>query len=360
MNAQRAKPFKFKFSQMAKILRRASLSLAGRPDCFRLLKILPGRNGDQIRCSLSVHAILSSAGNYETGSYVWGPKNDCREILVDGEPVQVRQRLWTFLRQLRRQDTTTEVWIDALCIKQDDANEKAQQIRLLSKIFQGARESISWLGETDKDIHQAFDIVEQRASQTRDLYRGCESSARRLTYSEWCAVNKLVEHEYFTRRWIVQEIMLPVSLTLQCGQRRLPFEALESFLSSLSHWESEERCLQVDQSIVRRLWGDRSKLHVHHGGLHLPDLLWRYKDTVCKKPCDKVNAFLGMVDNGHLLYCEDDLKKLYDRVVTSSDWKGFDLIAFGLFMGQELGLHFNSHSRIIVQVDKPLSARKTF
>ncbi len=339
---------------MTKIFRRASLSLAGRPDCFRLLKILPGRKSDQIRCSLSTHEISSSEGSYETGSYVWGPKTDCREILVDQEPVQVRKQLWTFLYHLRRQDTTTEVWIDALCIKQDDAKEKAQQIRVMSKIFRGARQSISWLGEADEDIHQAFDIVEQRASQTRDLYRGCESSARRLTHSEWCAVIRLVKHEYFTRRWIVQEVMLPLSLTLQCGQRCLPLITLESFLSSFSHWESEERCQQIDQSILRRLWKDRSSLHMHYGGLRLPDLLERYKDTNCKNLCDKVNAFLGLVHNGHLLYCEDDLKKLYDWVMTSSDRKGFDMTAFGLFMEQELGLGLASRAEIMVQVDKPL------
>ena len=343
---------------MAKIFRRASLSLAGRSDCFRLLKILPGRGVDQIQCSLSVHEISTSEGNYETGSYVWGSKTERKEILVDGEPVSVRQRLWTFLHHLRRRDVTTEVWIDALCIKQDDANEKAQQIRLMSKIFRGARESISWLGEADDMIYKAFDIVEQRADQTRDLYRGRPSNVKPLTSAEWRAVTKLVENQYFTRRWIVQEVMLPVSLTLQCGQRRLPLTVLESFLSSLSYWESKERCSQVSQSILRRLWRDRSQLQLHHGGLSLSDLLHRYKDTVCKSPCDKVNAFLGLVDNGHLLYCEDSVR-LYDRVMSSPDVKVHDLMAFGLFMELELGLRSNVCLQMPVQVEQPPSTCTT-
>lgn len=287
-------------------------SLAGRTECFRLLKILPGKARDPIRCSLSVQSISSRSFDYITGSYVWGPPENPGVIYVDHQPFHIRRRLSNFLHCLRQQGAgaAVEVWIDAICINQEDSEEKAQQIRMMSTIYTKSEKTIAWLDEADQEIHLAFDVIQRRARETRSWYGGHVSSVKEMTPPEWQAVIKLIKHQHFTRRWIVQETMLPVTITLQCGDRSLPWTLVETFLSTLRGWECEARWLQIDQSIFRRLWTDRSKLHEHHGGLRLQDLLRRYKDTVCKKKCDEVNAFLGLVDNGKAQYCDDDSTEL--------------------------------------------------
>src|SRR5687768_9455999 len=104
---------------------RPSLNLA--KNDIRVLTLHPGTWKDPIRCSL--HTVrLEDNPRYEALSYAWGDADDCRPVMVDARVVQVTANLETALRRLRHPDRDRALWVDALCINQQDNDEKSHQV----------------------------------------------------------------------------------------------------------------------------------------------------------------------------------------------------------------------------------------
>ncbi|KAM7182701.1 Heterokaryon incompatibility protein (HET) domain containing protein [Rhypophila sp. PSN 637] len=92
-------------------------------------------------------------------------ENEKKPIEIDGCLAFVRENLYDFLRnrqQLlirfgfagRKYDDgirawTRPVWIDALCINQEDLDERTSQVRLMHMIFNCADAVFAWLGNMD-------------------------------------------------------------------------------------------------------------------------------------------------------------------------------------------------------------------
>jgi len=58
------------------------------------------------------------------------------------------------------------VWIDAICINQDNLDERSQQVSLMTDIYSKARRVIIWLGEDwDRKASMAIRIMKKAAEQ---------------------------------------------------------------------------------------------------------------------------------------------------------------------------------------------------
>lgn len=80
-------------------------------------------------------------GDYIALSYTWGDPKETREIFVNGKSVQVTVNLEAALRALCNKAPVKaglKLWIDALCINQDDDDEKAVQVKRMANIYQRA------------------------------------------------------------------------------------------------------------------------------------------------------------------------------------------------------------------------------
>lgn len=97
---------------------------------IRIIRLLHGGLNDQIRCSLYT-AYLDDRPFYEALSYVWGDSQVCQTIIVDGKVTDVTTNLWYALRRLRRRFSDRHIWVDALCINQEDKTEKSHQVNLM-------------------------------------------------------------------------------------------------------------------------------------------------------------------------------------------------------------------------------------
>lgn len=71
-----------------------------------------------------------------------------------------------------------EFWIDAICINQNDMNERAQQVNMMYNIYHQAEEVIVWLGLCNETTSLAQKIIEQL---------GSEWSNQRLRLNRWPA-----------------------------------------------------------------------------------------------------------------------------------------------------------------------------
>ncbi|KAF2258549.1 HET-domain-containing protein, partial [Lojkania enalia] len=178
---------------------------------IRLLKISPGDFNDIITCTLNIFdtsiAPESRPHEYIALSYTWGPASPTRQILVNSGTAIVRQNLWEFLVVARELIPDQLVWIDQICINQEDNDDKNHQVRLMSKIYRRASSVIVWLGSPTNDSDLAMDFISRRA------FDMTYSIPKRLRN----AIRSFFFRPYWSRLWVVQEIKLAQSVTVLCG-----------------------------------------------------------------------------------------------------------------------------------------------
>ncbi|KAN0093676.1 Heterokaryon incompatibility protein (HET) domain containing protein [Hyaloscypha variabilis] len=139
---------------------------------IRILVLEPGSKDSRICCQLILENIASSP-EYKALSYEWGAVEDPKDIELNGQIVSVRQNLWWALWYLRDEYLEARLWIDALCINQEDAIERGHQVAMMGSIYRNA-EVICWLGSGHRDskLTRAMEILiqvgEGRISQSSE------------------------------------------------------------------------------------------------------------------------------------------------------------------------------------------------
>ncbi|KAF8848188.1 HET-domain-containing protein [Acephala macrosclerotiorum] len=208
---------------------------------IRLLKLQPGVGDAHLHCSL-VHTFLEGKPCYEALSYAWGDAKDRRDIFMDGHIFSITASLATALRHLRRSDEVRTLWVDALCINQEDLGERAQQVQKMRNIFWSSQRVLAWTGEPNEDIDEVLEML-QMLSEPSIFMRSFELAAkrgmvlRRINYDweKFELLFKFLNRPYWSRTWVVQELAMPGlgirndglggddKVLLGCGSRWLPF-----------------------------------------------------------------------------------------------------------------------------------------
>lgn len=69
------------------------------------------------------------------------------EIICDGQTVTIGVELYEALRRLRHRDKQRIIWIDALCINQQDIIERNSHVQKMIEIYSKADHCVIWVGE---------------------------------------------------------------------------------------------------------------------------------------------------------------------------------------------------------------------
>ncbi|KAM6511811.1 hypothetical protein FALCPG4_016804 [Fusarium falciforme] len=137
----------------------ANLQMSGRQ--IRLLQITSTK--PEIVCKLEVVS-LEDEPAYSALSYVWGDPAITKSVLVNGERVNVTTNLALALehapKHLEDANVVPRLWADAICINQDDPNEKNHQVPFMKDIYSQAEIVICWLGPPDEQIHRGLDWID--------------------------------------------------------------------------------------------------------------------------------------------------------------------------------------------------------
>jgi hypothetical protein len=75
---------------------------------------------------------------YKALSYAWGGLDKSRSISINKENLTVTENLHAALLRLRDRSLERILWVDAICINQDDPKEQGQQVQLMAKIYSKA------------------------------------------------------------------------------------------------------------------------------------------------------------------------------------------------------------------------------
>lgn len=196
---------------------------------IRLLRVdkTSGAEEEYLQCSL-VHTMLNFDVEhlpYAAASYCWGSDRSQALIYLDNQKVWVPNSAASTLRVLARKPGE-HIWIDAICINQQDDVEKSWQVAMMKDIYTQANQVRIRLGSLENEIAISAIIATHRIYQQclqetndlvdldRHLYGTLEKKA--FTYSDaplpagcdWDSLRKLYSFPWFTRLWIVQEVAL--------------------------------------------------------------------------------------------------------------------------------------------------------
>ncbi|KAI1447743.1 heterokaryon incompatibility protein-domain-containing protein [Annulohypoxylon stygium] len=141
---------------------------------IRFIEILPSDTDYQpVRCLLKTMELTSDI-RYAALSYVWGDRKVTQDIIVNEIEFPVTNNLASALWHFRkngfpkhgRADGIRLLWVDAICINQDDVSERNHQLLLMGSIYRNAASTFSWLG-AHQDIDHALGIIRDLTIDTR-------------------------------------------------------------------------------------------------------------------------------------------------------------------------------------------------
>jgi hypothetical protein len=181
---------------------------------FRLLTLLPGDKDDNICCNLT-HCSLDHAPQYEALSYTWGSPSREHRVTCNGSILRITKTLQDALVCLRYPKEVRTLWIDQLCINQEDIEERNTQVKIMHLIYKGAARTVVYLGT---GVASYSDIKLGWRALMADL-RSVHTSGKGKTLKEY---SRLLSHPYFQRVWVLQEIRMSVRTRIVVYYRDKP------------------------------------------------------------------------------------------------------------------------------------------
>ncbi|GAP91993.2 putative heterokaryon incompatibility protein [Rosellinia necatrix] len=188
---------------------------------FRLVRILPKTMF--VKYKITTHSLIDPPP-YIAISYAWGDADDKRAIRIDGIVVSVAVSLWEALNAVQKQDDPVLVWVDALCINQQDRDERSQQVQLMTEIYAKATEVAIWLGPPEDDSELAMEFLKDIAMAREDPQKITNLLSPQSQLPALRAVVFLFQRDYWERLWVVQEVFNARDINVHCGNLSLPWE----------------------------------------------------------------------------------------------------------------------------------------
>ncbi|KAI1122865.1 heterokaryon incompatibility protein-domain-containing protein [Nemania abortiva] len=186
----------------------------------------------------------------------WRVDNDGERSSLEFGVLQVTSNLELALRSLRRENATRTLWIDALCINQEDKDEKEVQIQRMGWIYANAEFVVVWLGGYHglgesvngctggadcahrRNVQLAFDYI-WAVSGWRVFFGWCIGKRKRFLKARE-GLRYIARTSWWERQWVIQEVALATSrVRIQCGEYVCDFGDVEDAQSRimLNDWE---------------------------------------------------------------------------------------------------------------------------
>lgn len=134
-----------------------------------------------LRCRI-FSSPISAPPSFKALSYAWGPNDRTHSLFISGEEIKITSSLDAALRHLRHPTETVSLWIDQICINQDDADEKTEQVALMSNIYRLADQVLVWLGSAADGSDELMDVWAKIGQEARDW--GLESYYTKENFEE--------------------------------------------------------------------------------------------------------------------------------------------------------------------------------
>lgn len=234
----------------------------------------------------------SGAPPYTAVSYTWGDDEPSEIISLGGQPFHVRPNLWSCLYYLslaKQGAGWSHLWVDAICINQEDDAERNVQVGAMDTTYSNAACVSVWLGLPP--LPDAYQHLLRRDVPTKTL------EIDPIDWHLW--LPNLANRPYWSRFWVIQEFLLGAHVEVYCGNSKIMWQDFQEMVCRLAgviaYGDSNIRSETLDSYRALPLVMGR------HPDKHpqflqpLQDLLITHSRAECKDPRDRVFALLGLV-----------------------------------------------------------------
>lgn len=309
------------------------------PDSIRLLELQPASNMSAELYATLKHVRLAADASslpnitmaplelYEALSYVWGERNFSATLrLQDGvKMMKITPNLAEALRRLRHTDQPRTLWVDQICVNQNDDQEKAQQVSMMARIYESAKQVLVWLGEETAHTELAISSIQDIAASygylavrnDHDKYwwpsipvlrndsTGAQTS---LKLAKQNHIDDIYKRTWFTRLWTVQEVVLAKKAVILCGPHNLEWKILGSATTFLRAAQRSPRA-PIDHDFLDLVdgAGTINDIRWHYGNInqiqptmildnyqHFGAYMSKLRNQSCSNDLDRVYALLGL------------------------------------------------------------------
>jgi hypothetical protein len=236
----------------------------------------PGDESSSIRISLD-EVCLGTEPRYEALSYTWATKDgdDRRSSCIEceGGELLVTKNCEAALRRLRENDGERILWIDAVCIDQDNIDERNHQVQLMKEVYNTAHQVIIWLSEASTDLDEEIgrpvsdiymeylDLMGSQIAQLREegkdgsaspFYQKLGSEAYRFALNKsqpsplWRGFQDIHNRRWWSRIWVIQEEALSRSAFLVCGAEVTSYDNFQVLFNIVLHEEGRKSLILWD------------------------------------------------------------------------------------------------------------------
>jgi Heterokaryon incompatibility protein (HET) len=356
---------------------------------IRMLKLLPPDSSQShrikgwsgVRCELRVAFLGDDIPPYEAVSYYWGlgPQRErTRVILVDDKRFNVSPIVEDMLLRLRDPKKARSLWIDLICIDQNNIPERNSQVGRIRDIFSQAQGVVASLGphytDSKRGLHSFTNTVwdesnpayawcpplpsmpyvppppppaKDRGKGVIDLILsatrgpGWFRSRPRLSSKDEDLILRFLEHHWFERIWVVQEVAMARTLTVISSTESFNAEVLVKLPAVL---ESQDGQLARRLSELKHFLDLLPSESRNGEKADLLTLLYRFRAWDASDPRDKVYALLGIcTDNLNAPELQPDYQlpvaQVFERVAryTISTYNSLSILTHCAFPKEPAG-----------------------
>ncbi|KAK4125720.1 hypothetical protein N657DRAFT_568055, partial [Parathielavia appendiculata] len=133
-------------------------------------------------------------------------------LSLEGYQFVIGQNLDASLRRLRFETSTTTVWADAVCINQEDTDEKLRQLKLMAKSMPAPAQCFSGWAKPPFTRLQALRSSYLAGHDTFDEKSPWERMPDNETIQ---GLQDILQRSYPSRIWVVQEAALSRHIRMQ-------------------------------------------------------------------------------------------------------------------------------------------------
>ncbi|KAI1855896.1 hypothetical protein JX265_011979 [Neoarthrinium moseri] len=259
---------------------------------------------------VTVNVFDPACPNFGALSYNWGEPKFDQGIVCDGKRLNINASLHECLKR-HRQDWLEKpefLWVDAICINQQDTTELNQQVLLMGDIYRGAAIVLVDFGDVAKEWYVAYDLMLRIRVIRQMLDERVEDLVSDLLFERvglptfshvaWHNFGVLFTSPWLERTWTIQEVVL--AKDVRCRYGRFNFEW--DVLVSASHLMGLQRTSAISSLTTKQMIGllnldriVRIRLEFRARRLRPMQLLWRTRDCMVSNPRDKIIGLLGML-----------------------------------------------------------------
>ncbi|KAI0973400.1 heterokaryon incompatibility protein-domain-containing protein [Xylaria arbuscula] len=256
------------------------------------------------------HRRLQEPGQYVAISYTWNEKDKLwygdydtspKPVLINGTMVRVTDKVASIICQALKLGRSY-LWIDAVCINQSDLGEKSHQVSSMGSIYRQATEVLAMIGSPSEATDTVFDAANAFVTDSSQI----------LPATAMKQLSNLINGEYWTRAWILQELTLAKSILVCCGTRTTDIRSIAKIGKDF-----EDRVQNAES--LSELWDYRSFVWTALSGFVTQRGFYSAEDLGSLGQGTRESLLEVLENSRHYYGCSDPRDMLYSRLALAAD-----------------------------------------